>query len=96
MGIKVMSNGDAVDKISEYIVVAGRDIGVDDEALAQIAERAAEFMRRHFGGRAVCIAPYDRETRDEMIRRDFNGRNVREVMIRYDVSRATVYRIVNK
>lgn len=96
MGIKAVSNVDAVEKISECIIVAGRDAGIDDEALAKIAEKAAEFMRRHFGGRAVCIAPYDKETRDEMIRQDFNGRNLRDVMSRYAVSRATVYRIINK
>lgn len=49
-------------------------------------------MRDRMGGREVYIPASDKADRDAQIRAMFNGRNLREVMREFSISRAAVYR----
>lgn len=61
-------------------------------------EALAVELTRQLGGERVYISscPLDKNERDKAIRREFNGRNIRQMCEKYDLSRRSVYRIVNK
>lgn len=62
----------------------------------QAAEESRQLVRRmreRLGGTEIWIAALDKEDRNAAIRREFNGSNLCEIMARYQVSRATVYRV---
>lgn len=76
--------------------VFGMPPGAAAELAAQIVRVAAA---RGHGGTEYhlhCLAHITREERYDRIKREFNGRNVREICRRYGVHRSTVYRIVRR
>jgi len=62
------------------------------------SEALAVEIAKQLGGERVYISscPLDKDERDKAIRKEFNGRNIRQMCEKYDLSRRTVYRIVNK
>lgn len=75
--------------------------GVDEETALTLVQRIIEW-----GGENNCVgrefywpASYRRFTvaeRNAAIRSEFNGRNLRDLCERYDVSHQTIYRIVRR
>lgn len=63
-----------------------------------IADVIIERIKQQTGGQLVYIpAPGDNhERRNQQIAKDFNGRNMAQICDKYNVSRATVYRVVKK
>lgn len=81
-----------VELLHEFTVIVQEETGLKDLFAAQVAEAILRGLRRRRGGEEVYIPAEDRSARDDAIRRAYNGRNMEEVMARYGVSRATVYR----
>lgn len=70
--------------------------------LEQLTVMLLDELRRELGGRRIYVTVRNsaysaiNPQRDEAVRRMFNGRNHREVMHHFDISRSTLYRIVGK
>lgn len=67
-----------------------------------VAEAVQAAVRFHMGGRRVYVPLTDAKvveseirTRDEAVRRAFNGRNMAEVCKAFSLSRASFYRAIN-
>lgn len=76
------------------------DAGLDERAAKALAAKIVGKIRQRMRGEALYIAKYDPEQhaeRDAAIRRDYDGsRASRErLQLRWDVSRATFFRIVS-
>ena len=83
-----------VEEIREAIIYASEKCPHDGEALADFV---VDWIRRHWSGDRISIPKIDeRVERNAAIRREFHGSNISEICERYGVSRATVYRIVNR
>lgn len=69
-------------------------IAILSEETEALADVLCERIRQRMGGREVYIPAPDKADRDAQIRAMFNGRNLREVMREFGVSRAVVYRAI--
>lgn len=58
---------------------------IPPDAALKIAQTVLENMKQ-----------IPRAERDRIIRAEWNGRNTHELMRRFDISRSTLYRIINK
>ena len=68
-------------------------LGLPENIAVPMADHLAIGLTQRMGG--LYIPKRDLRTeRDEAIRRDFNGANHREVMTKYRISRATLYRTI--
>ncbi len=87
------TNDDFVEAVGEMIIYSA-GAAVDTAALAAAVK---SLIRNHYGGARVRIRkPSKHYENRQGIKAAFDGTNVAEVMERYGVSRATVYRIVNE
>ena len=76
------------------------DAGLEEGAARVLAAKIVGKVRQRMRGEALYVAkqdPKDHTERDMAIRRDYDGsRASRErLQLRWDVSRATFYRIIN-
>lgn len=76
------------------------DAGLEERAARALAAKIVGKVRHRMCGEALYIAKQDPEAhteRDTAIRRDYDGsRASRErLQLRWDISRATFYRIIN-
>lgn len=91
------------DRISLLAVLAQAiqaDTNVDEHTARAMATRLVGQIRQQLRGEKLYVAkqdPEDHTERDMAIRRDYDGsRASRErLQLRWDVSRATFYRIIN-
>lgn len=77
---------------AEITAVVREEVGMNELFATQIAEAILCGLRRRLGGREIYLPAPDREKRNAEIRRQFNGRNMDEVMRAFGVSADTVYR----
>lgn len=71
------------------------ETGLHDEFAAMIATALVRGWRKRAGAQRIYIpAPTDFETRDDAIRREFNGTNREEVCRRHGISRSRLYQII--
>lgn len=80
----------------ELIIGIQLATGMNGEFAERFADSLLGIMRKRNGGREIYIPAPDNSERDAAIKREFNGRNLEEVMRRYGVSRSTVYRACSK
>jgi Mor family transcriptional regulator len=66
----------------------------DSEEARELAELVEETIRRDLGGNEVYIRQV--RYREEDVLADFCGNNAREVCARHHISRATLYRVLNR
>ncbi|MBS0372535.1 MAG: hypothetical protein JSS57_25445 [Proteobacteria bacterium] len=76
------------------------EVGIDERAARALAVKVVGKIRQRMRGEMLYIAKHDAEEnaeRDMAIRRDYDGsRTSRErLQLRWGVSRATFYRIIN-
>jgi len=71
------------------IIAAAVALSVDVRKAVEIAATVESRLTHK-----PAEAPLTREERDTRLRAEWNGRNVKELMKRYGVSRSTVYRVV--
>jgi Mor family transcriptional regulator len=71
--------------------------GITQTQAISSSATAVERLRHEMGGRVVYMPrrhPWaSKAQRNAAIRREFNGRNLREICVKYQLSRASVYRI---
>lgn len=79
----------------EITAIVREEIGLKEQLASQFANLILEGMRKRFGGADLYISTVDRVARNEAIRHDFNGRNHEEICRKYDISRTSLYRILN-
>lgn len=66
-----------------------------DEALASaLADAITQGLRSKLGGQDIYIPAPDKRTRDDAIRREFNGRNLSDICRKHRISRSRMYEIV--
>jgi len=78
-------------EVKTEIIAAAVAQSVDVRTAIEIAETVEARLTQK-----PAEAPLTREERDARLRAEWNGRNVKELMKRYGVSRSTVYRAVGK
>lgn len=63
-------------------------------------ESFANELAKQFGGSSVYIrsglTEEGRMERDERIRSEFNGRNIKQICERYQIKRTRIYEIINR
>jgi len=75
-----------------------RALSLDETAASVLADRLALHVRHELGGEQIYIPTmtlHDRSVRNAQIRRDFNGRNARELGRLHGLSRSSIYRIAS-
>ena len=70
-------------------------LGLPETVAVPIADELAKGLSNEMGGLYITKREI-RATRDDAVRRDFTGRNHREVCRKHDISRRTLYRIIGK
>lgn len=70
--------------------------GMNELFASMFAEVIVDGLTLRHGAHRVYIPAPGKVSRDESIRREFNGRNRREVCEKSGISRAQLYRIVGK
>jgi Mor family transcriptional regulator len=68
----------------------------EERVIYQIASNVVEGLRERGHRGAVYIHAPGKQARNEAIKREFNGRNLKEICDRYNVAARTVYRIVSR
>lgn len=82
----------AVNFRNTLIRIIRASLGLPETVAMPMADELAKGMCSELGGLYITKREI-RSTRDEAVRRDFTGRNHREVCRKHDISRATLYRI---
>lgn len=82
----------AAELLHEITAIVREEIGYEDPFAGQIAEAITRGLCRRRPGERIYIPAAGNMGRDARIRAEFNGRNLAEVMARFGVSKATVYR----
>ncbi|BBL75597.1 Mor transcription activator family protein [Methylomagnum ishizawai] len=80
-------------KISQYIRQTAPFLS--EKFAEDLACGILDFLYRDHGAGRVYIPAPSLESRDEAIRREFNGSNLKELMEKYHLSKSRVYEIVN-
>lgn len=99
MSIKISSIDDAVSLRFEITAILREEIGLHEQYAATLAEPIVNGLKKKFSGQAVYIAKNTRPDvaqRNQEIRREFNGRNLEEIMTKYDLGKTSIYKIVGK
>ncbi len=97
MSIKITSVDDAVSLRFEITAILREEIGLHEQYAATLAEPIVNGLKKKFSGQDLYIAKNQRtdiSQRNEVIRREFNGRNLEEMMKKYDLSKSSIYKIV--
>ena len=85
----------AIEQIKEIALQLLANYGAD--APESFTDALASEIARQMGGCMVYIAkrPLNRVERNAAIKREFNGRNIRQLCREYELSRASIYGIIN-
>lgn len=96
-----MTNTDTIDQDAAVnfrntlIRVIRKTLGLPEPVAVPMADELAKGLSSELGG--LYIAKREiRATRDDAIRRDFNGRNHGEVMRSHGISKRTLYRVIGR
>lgn len=79
-----------------YLLTAAlvRKFGMGEVAASVLAMEVSHGLRDVGGGNEIYIPAPDKRARDEAIRAEFNGRNGVEIMAKYGISKASLYRVL--
>lgn len=80
----------------DFVDIVREEIGMSEGFANLFAQALVRGLRRRLGGQDIYIPAPDRSARDAAIRREFNGRNLDELMRRYGVSRRRIYQIAGE
>ena len=88
---------DFIDDVGDMIKHFSALQGMSSTNADALAEAVTKTITDNYQGERVSIKkPQPNLSRSREIRMLFNGKNARELMERYSISRATLYRIVGK
>jgi len=99
MTIKISNDDDAVSLRFEITAILREEIGFHEQYAATLAEPIVNGLKKRFSGQDIYIAKNTRPDvaqRNESIRREFNGRNLEDMMTKYKLSKPSIYKIVSK
>lgn len=85
----------AVNFRNTLIRIIRSSLGLPETVAVPMAEELARGLSNEMGGLYITKREI-RVTRDDAVRRDFTGRNHREVCRQHDISRRTLYRIIRR
>lgn len=91
------NDDDILAEFQQQITQALADIEAFDQAHAnRTAAALITGIQERFGGRSIYIPAAKDPDRDTKVREAFTGKNREEVMRQFDISQATLYRIIGK
>jgi len=96
MTIKINSDDDAVSLRFEIAAILREEMGLHEQYATTLAEPIVNGLKKRFSGQEIYIAKNEKTDileRNSNIRREFNGRNLAEVMKKYDLSKPAIYKI---
>lgn len=99
MTIKISNDDDAVSLRFEITAILREEIGFHEKYAAALAEPIVDGLKKRFSGQEIYIAKNARPdiaARNEAIRSEFNGRNLNDMMVKYNLSKPSIYKIVGK
>lgn len=83
----------AVQLEHDFVRIVREEIGMHEAMASLVAQALVRGLRRTLGGQELYIPAPDKAARNDAIRREFDGTNMREVMSRHGISRTQVYAI---
>lgn len=96
MTIKINSDDDAVSLRFEIAAILREEMGLHEQYATTLAEPIVNGLKKRFSGQEIYIAKNEKTDileRNENIKREFNGRNLTETMKKYNLSKASIYKI---
>lgn len=100
------TKSESFDLTRELMQILNEELGLHDQFAMQLAEPIANGIRKRFSSNTIYIpktSAAEIATRNESIKKEFYGcsemtmaRKIESVMLKYSVSRATIYRILGK
>lgn len=97
MTIKINSADDAISLRFEIIAILREELGLHERFATTLADPIVDGLKKRFPSQSLFIAKNSRvdiRSRNEMIRREFNGKNLREIMNKYNLKKASIYKII--
>lgn len=90
-----MIQGEHSDIVASFLGLVGATIGLD-VFTPERQRKVDSMLRTQWGGQEVYIkkSDIDVEARALAIKAKYNGRNRRELMVEYNISRAQFYKII--
>jgi Mor family transcriptional regulator len=82
--------------VHDMTAILRENLAVQEPWASAMAYEIVEGMRARFGGDDVYVPAPDKQSRNERVREMFNGRNLKELMQVFGLSRSTVYKIVGR
>lgn len=70
--------------------------GPDPSSWPVTLERLSDAIRAEAGGEYIYVPVLDKAKRNEAIKREFNGRNLKEVCARHGISLSHGYRVIGR
>lgn len=95
MSTKIIEQDAAINFRNTLIRVIRKTLGLPEPVAVPMADELAKGLSAEMGGLYITKREI-RGTRDDAIRRDFNGRNHAEVMGRHGISKRTLYRVIGR
>ena len=80
----------------EFCLIVQEELGFADIYAQQVSDAIVRGLRKRRGGDEIYIPVADKNERDAAIRAAFTGSNRGEVCIRFGISKATFYNILNR
>lgn len=78
----------------DFVEIIRERIGLNEMLATIHAQEIVRGLRERHGGKELWIPAPDKSERNAAILRDFHGGNIEEVVMRYGIKRAQIYRIV--
>jgi Mor family transcriptional regulator len=86
---------DPLDQIAEDLEVIAVKFGVSVQIAADMASAMIERIKESVGGDDLYVPKPDKQKRNRLIKSRFNGVNHIEVCGEFNISKATLYRVLN-
>ena len=80
--------------LADIISTGMADSGLDDDTQEELEQKLWDAIRREYASGYVYV-PVRNRVDSRSVRLMWNGRNVQQVMVRFGISRARVYQIIN-
>ena len=88
-----MSRINDASRVVRWAIETGvRNYGIDD--CDELLDSIMSALHENIGGGDLYLPKFDKAARDSAIRAEFDGRNKDELCQRYQISKATLMRIV--
>lgn len=78
----------------EFVEIIRQHIGLHEAMATAHAQALVRGLRERLGGQEVWIPAPDKSERNAAICREFNGRNIKQLMTQHRISRSQLYHIV--